>query len=228
VTGKPSENTPSTSSSSPKPIVGGLPWAIALNLYELVSFGFQGWWWRLHWAVYKGFRNLDPGELVRERRGDDPGELSYGETPGIAFSRLIEWAELRPGDRVLDLGSGRGLVPMVAALRGYRAAGIEVVEEYVLGARSVARSLNLEIDFRVADMLECDWPTAELVLLNSTAFPSDFRKDLLIRLNDLEPPTRVATYDWELASDNFQQIVAGRLPVTWGSVFCRIYERVKE
>ena len=107
----------------------GLPWALALNFYELAVFGLQPWWWRLHWAVFKGYRGLNPGRIVRDAGGDDPGALAYGETTALALRQILEWAGLKPPARILDLGSGRGLVVLASLLQGFEAHGIELLQE---------------------------------------------------------------------------------------------------
>lgn len=202
----------------------GLPWALALNLYELAVFGFQPWWWRLHWAAFRGYRGLDPGRIVRGMGADNPGALAYGETTSLGLRRILEWAGLRPPARILDLGSGRGLVVFASLLQGFESHGIEIVPEYVQRARKVARALNLPADLRQADMLEAEWPEADLILINSTAFPFDFRHSLLPRLADSSRSTSIVTYDWALPEERFKLAVSGRLPVTWGTVLGRLYK----
>lgn len=210
--------------SPEKPRLRGLPWALALNFYELAVFGLKPWWWRLHWAIYRGYRGLDPGLIVRNRGGESPGGLAYGETTSLALKHILDWAELTPPARILDLGSGRGLVVLASLLQGFEAHGIELVPEYVQRAQNVAQSLNLKADVRRGDMLEAEWPEVDLILINSTAFPSDLRRSLLDRLTNFARPTQVLTYDWPLPENRFSLIASGRLPVTWGTVMGRLYK----
>ena len=189
---------------------------------ELFKFGFQGWWWKLHWALSREFRDLNISKLVNEKSGGNPGELSYGETPAMTLQRILTLAELPPEGRFVDLGMGRGLAAMAAACLGYRGAGIEVLPEYLGRAQKVADRLKLDVDFRQGDMLNSPWPAGDLYLLNSTAFPASFREQLVPRLKELEVGSLVVTYDWELTQPEFDNIATVRLPVTWGTVECRI------
>lgn len=172
--------------------------------------------------MWREFRHLDLTTVV-DRSFQ---EMSYGETPTVTLARLLELAKLEPESRILDLGAGRGGALLAAALMGYRVAGIEIVEEYVAGARRVATSLGLQIDFRTGDILQDKWPDADLVLLNSTAFPSQMRAQLAARLSKVN--ATIVTYDWELDGEHFQQTEALRLPVTRGTVLCRLYGPVNQ
>lgn len=175
--------------------------------------------------MWRQFRDLDISKTVLEQAGVNPGEFSYGETPTVTLTRLLALAELHPGARLVDLGSGRGLTLLAASLLGYRAAGVEKVSEYVLRARRAARDLRVQVDLREADLITGEWPDGDLYLVNSTAFPPQFRTSLAGRLAQLPPASLVATYDWQLAGDVFEEFKARRLPVTWGTVLCRLYRR---
>ncbi|HIB66042.1 MAG TPA: class I SAM-dependent methyltransferase [Phycisphaerales bacterium] len=208
--------------SSSRPNVPGLPWALGLTFYELAKYGRSGWWWRLHWAAWREFRGLDVGQVVRRHGGDSPGEFSYGETPGVTFLEILRLSGLKQGSTVLDLGSGRGLGVLTAALNGYKGVGLEMAGEYLNRARAVAQRVGVEVEFLQGDMLTLDWPESHLYFINSTAFPKAFRQSLVRRLEELAPGSLVVTYDWAL-HDGFKLLIERRLPVTWGTVMCRIY-----
>lgn len=162
-------------------------------------------------------------EAMRRHGWEGTNELSYGETPSVTMARILELAGLPPGSSLLDLGAGRGSAVLTAACLGYQARGIEIVGEYVERAQRVAARLATEVELRQGDMLEIDWPRADLYLLNSTAFPEGFRGELLEKLVGLEKGALVATYDWGLGLQNFHERVALTLPVTRGTVVCRLY-----
>lgn len=64
---------------------------------------------------------------------DDP-VVPYVPTPEAVVEGMLDMAELRSGERLIDLGSGDGRIAIAAARRGARATGVE------LNARLVSRA----------------------------------------------------------------------------------------
>lgn len=195
-----------------------LPWAVTLSAAEVARFGWFPWWWKLRWIMWREFRGLEFGAVVGNGH-----EFDYGETPTVTLGRILELAELSTGSTVVDLGAGRGLVVMAAACLGYRARGLELVSEYVERSRLVARRMGLEVDLCEGDFLTQEWPEGDLYLLNSTAFPEAVRSRLRERLSALSPRSLVVTYDWEIQGTEFELLQTLRLPVTRGTVVCRVF-----
>lgn len=199
--------------------------AFSLSALEVLRFGHCCWWWKLRWAVWKEFKDLDVAGIVAH---SEAVELSYGETPTVTFARILEICALKPGARFVDLGAGRGVLVLAASMMGYSATGLEIVADYVSRASEAARRLGVEVDLREQDILNGEWPEGDLYLLNSTAFPQDMRIALLARLKNLSPNSLVVTYDWTLDPSHFREQSALTLPVTRGTVTCRVYRRVVE
>lgn len=192
-------------------------WARALALEEASLLQGYPWWGPLHREMRRSFGDLDPCAVTGLPEGQDPGALTYGETPAGTTYQLLRFLNLAPGSRIVDLGSGRGLVVLVAGLLGYQASGIELIEVYVERARQAGASLDLAVTFTQGNFLETAIPAAELYFVCSTAFPEDLRETLETRLAEAMPPaSRVVTLDWHLADPRFAVEEAVRLPVSWG------------
>jgi SAM-dependent methyltransferase len=68
--------------------------------------------------------------------GDYDRLASYGSAPEAA--RLVRFAGVQPEDRVLDVGTGSGLVAIIAAQRGARATGVDPTPELLTKAKDNA------------------------------------------------------------------------------------------
>src|SRR5258706_12757354 len=58
--------------------------------------------------------------------GWDDGTVPYVQTPMEIVERMLRMAEVRPGDSVIDLGSGDGRIVIEAARRGARGLGVDL------------------------------------------------------------------------------------------------------
>src|SRR5258706_16446166 len=58
--------------------------------------------------------------------GWDDGTVPYVQTPMEIVERMLRMAEVRPGDSVIDLGSGDGRIVIAAARRGARGLGVDL------------------------------------------------------------------------------------------------------
>src|ERR1700752_4009252 len=115
-------------------------------------------------------------------------------TPGDVVERMLELAGTRPGDLVLDLGSGDGRIVIAAARKfGARGLGIELDEKLVERSRHNARLAEVadRVSFVHGDVLVSDISRASVVTVY--LLPS-----LLDRLqprfvDELQPGTRIVS-----------------------------------
>lgn len=70
--------------------------------------------------------------------------------PASFFERLAALGVGLPGQRILDLGTGTGVLAREFARRGAQVAGIDIAEAQLAMARALARQADLAIDFRRA------------------------------------------------------------------------------
>ena len=118
-------------------------------------------------------------------------------SPPPVVDRLLDLAELRPGETLYDLGSGDGrLIIRAAEDRGAKAVGVELNRElYEISCQAVAeRGLQGRVDVRNADLRHCDLDGASVVTLYLDH--GDVTKQLRERLADRRRDgTRVITVD---------------------------------
>ena len=86
---------------------------------------------------------------------------------------LGEICTLKPGDRVLDLGCGAGLLLLLCACRetGLTLNGVEIDREAADLARRNLEDSGLEGTILTADLREGDLPQADLVVSNPPWYP---------------------------------------------------------
>src|SRR5690606_34722405 len=106
---------------------------------------------------------------------------------------MLDVAEVRRDDYVIDLGSGDGRIVIAAARRGARAHGVEIEPELVELARRNARDAGVEdrATFAEGDLFEADISAASVVTLY--LFPE---VNIALRpklLAELAPGTRVVS-----------------------------------
>ncbi len=78
--------------------------------------------------------------------------------------QLIETDHLPPG-RALDIGCGTGTNAIYLAEHGFAVTGVDFVPRAIQQAQTKARAANVNVDFRVADVLaQCDWSPFDFVL----------------------------------------------------------------
>jgi ubiquinone/menaquinone biosynthesis C-methylase UbiE len=71
---------------------------------------------------------------------------------------LIEMAGIQRGDRVLDIGTGGGVLPIAISARVHcRIVGVDLLAKRVKLAKEVAKVAGLDIEYRVGDAEKLDF-----------------------------------------------------------------------
>lgn len=199
-------------------------WDVALTLVEMMSLGWRGWWWRLHWAARRQFLFDPPAHvMIREAPALDlpDGQCVYGETPALSLLAMLRRVEAGPDDVLFDLGCGRGLTVMAAALgAGIRAVGIDAVATLIERARRMARDLDIadRVTLLEGNFLEQDLSSGSIFYVASTTFRPEVMRALAARIADSVPPERTVraiTLSQPLGAP-FRIVRKERYPMTWG------------
>lgn len=114
----------------------------------------------------------------------------YGERHGhlrseAAVDLIVELAELRGDERILDLPCGFGRIANRLAGRGFDVVGIDHKADYLHRARRAAAETGVQVDYRRGDMRELQAEAAFDVLVNWFTsfgyFDDDTDRDVLRR-----------------------------------------------
>lgn len=196
-------------------------WKRSLRLSEAWYLGRHRWYWRLRRHLASEFSKVDLHNTERLENQED----IFGETPVLTLKKLLEVAaalEPRHPRRFVDLGSGRGLLPLAASFLGYEAHGIEKEVDWVGRAQTVAKRLGASAQFEAQDFLEVKLPTPSLFFTVGTAYSPELKEALVEIFSGLGKDSLVITGDWGLPA-SFERLWEGRLPVDWGVIMFRVY-----
>lgn len=140
---------------------------------------------------------------VPEPQLGTPGkDAGWIPTPAGMVEAMLEMAGVSKNDYVVDLGSGDGRIPILAAKRfGARALGIELNGDLVAYSIQAAsrEAVADRVKFVRGDIFETDFSTATVVTL---FMPPSVLQRLRPKLLAMKPGTRILSYlfgmdDWE-------------------------------
>lgn len=128
-------------------------------------------------------------------------DVTYEPTPLPVVRKMLRLAQVGPEDRVYDLGSGDGRIPILAASEfGARAVGIDIDPQRIREAEENARTAGVSdrVRFRNEDLFEADIRDATVVTLFLSREVNLRLRPRLLR--QLAPGTRVVSYWHDLGT----------------------------
>ena len=143
------------------------------------------------------------GAAEAERKPD----VGFVPTPMAAVERMVEMAEIKPGDVVYDLGCGDGRIVVAAAVRhGVKAVGVDINPERVAESRERARAAGVEslVEIRQADVFRLDLDDADVVFLYLTP---RLNERLMPQLRRLKPGARIVAYEFDMGAAKPVEVV---------------------
>ena len=109
---------------------------------------------RLRAALLQVPRHLFvPTQLAAVAYQDTPLPIGFDKTLSQPFigALMLDLLDLRPGRRVLEIGTGLGFQAAVMAELGAEVWSVEIVEEFADGARLRLGTLGHDVEIRVGD-----------------------------------------------------------------------------
>jgi SAM-dependent methyltransferase len=133
------------------------------------------------------------------QRGQDGKDVVWAPTEDSMLVRMLQMARVAPSDKLYDLGSGDGKIPIAAAKHfGATAVGVEYDSNLVKHARCLAAAdgVQARVTFVEGDIFETDFSDATVVTLY-------LLPELNLRLRPtllaMKPGTRVVSYSFTMA-----------------------------
>jgi len=122
----------------------------------------------------------------------------YYPTPESIVVKMLELADLKPGERVFDLGSGDGRIVIVAVQKFHaRAVGVELDKDLARQSAERIHKMGLESSAQIinGDILKQDYSSADVVTVYLLPNSNDKIQPILER--QLRKGTRVVAHDFE-------------------------------
>ena len=138
----------------------------------------------------------------------DDGTTPFVVSPDAVVERMLYLAQPKPGERLVDLGSGDGRIVIEAAKRyGTRGLGVDIDPKLVNLARENAKRAGVEAlaSFEVRDLFETDLRGVNVVTMYLLP---EVNRQLLPRLIDqLKPGARIVSHDYDLGPWPFDEMM---------------------
>ncbi len=128
--------------------------------------------------------------------------VPFVTTPWEVIEEMMDMAKVTKDDFIIDLGSGDGRIPILAAKKfGTKGLGIEIDKDLVQEAFELAKREGVDhlVDFKQGDLFELDFSKATVLTLY--LFP-DINLKLRPKIWEMPSGTRVISHrfdmgDWE-------------------------------
>ncbi len=155
--------------------------------------------------LFSGFASFAQGQTRADceqqytpQRGQEGKDVVWAPTEDAMLVRMLEMANITPGDKLYDLGSGDGKIPIAAAKHfGATAVGIEYDADLVKHARCLAAAdgVQTRVTFIQGDIFQTDFSDATVVTLYLLpALNLRLRPTLLA----MKPGTRILSYSFTM------------------------------
>lgn len=123
----------------------------------------------------------------------------YYPTPATIVERMLRLGELKPGEKMYDLGSGDGRIVIMAAQKFHaQAVGVEIDGTLFKQSAERIRKLGLEKTARIinGDLLTQDYSSADLITVY--LMPDSINKKVQPLLDrQLKKGARIVAHDFE-------------------------------
>ena len=132
-------------------------------------------------------------EAYEPQQGQDGKDVVWVPTPDDMVQKMLDVAQLAPGERLVDLGSGDGKIPIAAAKRGAIAKGIEYNAEMVAFSKRKAKEAGVDVELVQGDIFEADFRNADVVTMYLLTHLNERLRPTLLAM---KPGTRVVSHNF--------------------------------
>lgn len=135
------------------------------------------------------------GKDYQPEVGQPGKDVVWVPTPDEVVAKMLDMAQVKRGERVVDLGSGDGKIAIAAAKRGAVARGIEFNPNMVALAKRKAEEADVKVAFEQGDIFKTDFSNADVVTLYLLPSLNEKLRPTLLRM---KPGTRVTSHQFAM------------------------------
>ncbi len=146
-------------------------------------------------ATLVGFRPAFSQDKDKPLREPD---VIYVPTPNEVVDRMLEMADVRPGEVVYDLGCGDGRIPVAASKKyGVKSWGFDINPVRVKESRENVEKANVKhlVTIQLKDIFELDLSKADVITLYLLP---QLNVKLIPQLDKLKPGSRIVSHDFNM------------------------------
>lgn len=123
-------------------------------------------------------------------------DVPYASTPPDVVEKMLDMADVGPGDYVIDLGCGDGRIVTAAARRGAFGHGVDLDPKRLKEAREKARKANVSerVMFVQEDIFKTDIQQASVITMYLLSTVNEDMRPRLI--SELKPGTRIVSHQF--------------------------------
>ena len=124
----------------------------------------------------------------------------YYPTPESVVIKMLETAGVKPGEKVVDLGSGDGRIVILAAQKfGAQSTGVEFDKDLYIQSSERIKKLGLSAKARIihGDILVQDYTSADVLTVYLLPLSNDKVRPILDK--QLKKGTRIIAHDFEFS-----------------------------
>ncbi|MCI0640525.1 MAG: 50S ribosomal protein L11 methyltransferase [Gemmataceae bacterium] len=143
-------------------------------------------------ALYQGPLPAQDQKPIREP------DVIYVPTPNEVVDKMLELADVRPGEIVYDLGCGDGRIPVAAAKKyGVKAWGFDINPVRVKESLDNVERNNVKslVTIKLQDIFELDLSKADVITLYLLP---QLNVKLIPQLDKLKPGCRIVSHDFNM------------------------------
>ncbi|MFP4496570.1 MAG: hypothetical protein ACLFQV_00030 [Vulcanimicrobiota bacterium] len=205
--------------------------ALKIKIRELFIFGKNKWWWKLFLPSFFIYSVSSPYRIAKKEAENYPeykfDNFSYGDTPPLAISKILQNIDYKNYSQIFDLGSGKG----TAAISFYflsklPVTGIELLPGYIIQSNRLKEITGAtEVNFINKDLKNMDFSRKAIYYCASTAFEDGLMHDLTENLKQLPGDSIITIVHNPLPEDWFELFHKERMQFTWGYDTVFFYRR---